>query len=64
MYNNDDFMNFGGYRNMVIERKIQECLAAARRGQTNITIDREDLTDSEVEYLQREVQRRISRGNY
>ena len=55
---NDDFMNFMGYRNMVVEDKIGECLNAARQGATEITIDRGDLTDDEVNYLQREVQRR------
>ena len=59
---NDDFMNFMGYRNMVVEDKIGECLAAARRGETSITIDRGDLTDDEVNYLQREVKRRLENG--
>lgn len=58
---NDDFMNFMGYRNMVVEEKIEECLSAARRGETAVSIDRGDLTDDEVQYLQREVHRRIAR---
>ena len=53
MFGGDNFMEFMGYRNMVIEDKIEECLAAARRGETSITIDQGDLTDSEAEYLQR-----------
>ena len=56
---NDDFMNFMGYRNMVVEEKIEECLSAARRGETSVSIDRDDLTDDEVAYLQKEVQRRL-----
>lgn len=60
MFGNDDFMNFMGYRNMVVEDKIEECLSAARRGEIEITIDREDLTDHEVEYLKKEVNRRIN----
>lgn len=60
----DDFMNYMGYRNMVIENKIKECLSAARRGETEISIDRGDLTDDETAYLQKEGQRRIQRGNY
>ena len=56
---NDDYMEFMGYRNMVVEEKIEECLSAARRGETSISIDREDLTDDEVLYLQKEVQRRL-----
>ena len=61
---NDSFMSFMGYRNMVVEDKIEECLAAARRGETSISIDRGDLTDTEVAYLQREVQRRLESGRY
>lgn len=49
---------------MVIEDKIRECLAAARRGETRISIDCDDLTDSDIEYLQSEVRRRIESGNY
>ena len=63
-FGNDSFMNFMGYRNMVVEDKIEECLAAARRGETSVSIDRGDLTDTEVAYLQREVQRRLESGRY
>ena len=58
----DDFMNFIGCRNMMIEEKIEELLAAARRGESEISIDCEDLTDDEVEYLHRELQRRLKRS--
>ena len=64
MFGNDDFMNFMGYRNMVVADKIEECLCAARRGETSISIDSGDLTDSEIEYLEKEVRRRIESGNY
>ncbi len=63
-FGDDGFMEFMGYRNMVIEDKIEECLSAVRRGETEISIDCGDLTDDEVEYLQREVQRRINKGCY
>jgi hypothetical protein len=63
-FGNDSFMNFMGYRNMVVEDKIEECLAAARRGETSVSIDRGDLTDAEVAYVQREVQRRLESGRY
>lgn len=59
MFGGDNFMEFMGYRNMVIEDKIQECLEAARSGETEITIDRGDLTDSETDYIKKEVARRI-----
>ena len=61
-FGKDDFMNFMGYRNMVVEEKIEECLSTARRGETSINIDRGNLTDDEVRYLQREVQRRLGNG--
>jgi hypothetical protein len=61
-FGNDSFMSFMGYRNMVVEDKIEECLAAARRGETSISIDRGDLTDDEVAYVKREVQRRLESG--
>ena len=55
MFGNNEFMEFIGYRNMVIEKKIEECLTAARRCKTEISIDCGDLTDDEAEYLQKEV---------
>ena len=58
----DDFMEFIGYRNMVVEGKIEECLTAARRGETSFSIDRGDLTDDEVRYLQKEVTWRLENG--
>ncbi|MBQ6332246.1 MAG: hypothetical protein IJI34_05680 [Clostridia bacterium] len=61
-FGNYSFMNFMGYRNMVVEDKIEECLAAARRGETSVSIDRGDLTDAEVAYVQKEVQRRLESG--
>lgn len=63
MFNND-FMNFMGYRNMVVEEKIEKCLAAKRSGMDSIKIERGDLTDSEVDYLQKEIERRIRSGKY
>lgn len=62
-FSNDDFMNFMGYRNMVVEEKIEECLSAARRGETAVSIDRGDLTDEEVRYLQDQVSQRLNKYN-
>ncbi len=58
-FGNDEFMEFMGYRNTVIEDKIEEALSAARRGETSISLDRDDLTDDEMEYIRREVMRRV-----
>ena len=64
MFDDNGFMEFMGYRNMVVEDKIEECLSAARRGETEISIDRGHFTDEEAEYLQKEVKRRIEKRNY
>ena len=63
-FGNDSFMSFMGCRNMVVEDKIEECLAAARCGEISVSIDRGDLTDAEVAHVQREVQRRLESGRY
>ena len=44
---NDDFMNFMGYRNMVVEEKIEECLSAASRGETSVSIDQHHIVKSQ-----------------
>lgn len=59
---NLDLMDFMGFRYMLIEEKIEECLAAARRGETTIGIERGDLTDDELAYVQNEVRRRLEKG--
>ena len=56
---NDDLMDFVGYRNMILEEKIEICLEAIRRGETEVTFDREDLTDAEIDYISREVRKRM-----
>lgn len=44
---------------MLKKKKIEECLSAVRRGETSVRINRDDLTDDEVAYLQKEIQRRL-----
>ena len=61
-YGNDDFMNFMGYRNSILEEKIEQCLAAARRGESTVSIDADGLTDCEIEYIKKEVSRRLGNG--
>ena len=60
----DEFMDFMGYRNMLVEEKIEECMKQVRRGQTEICVDRGDLTDAEVREVERAVKNRVSRGRY
>ena len=59
MINKDDFMDYMGYRNKVVEEKIEECLSEIRSGKTEISVDRGDLTDSELEYLYQELDKRL-----
>ena len=63
MYSND-FMSFMGFRDSLCEEKIEECLALARQGVTAIEVDAGDLTADEIEYVQREVRRRVYSGKY
>lgn len=58
----DNFVNYMAFRDSVLEDKIEQCLSAARTGADSINIDRENLSDSEIRYLQKEVQRRIENG--
>lgn len=53
------FMDYMGYRNMVAEDKIEECLDLAESGAERITVDRGDLTDDEAAYVEKEVRRRL-----
>ena len=55
---NDSIMELGGYRNMILEERIQMCLDEVSRGETSVCLKSDDLTESEVEYVMREVQRR------
>ena len=59
----DSVMEYGGYRNMIVEDKINECVSAYRRGESSVSIDAGDMTDSEIEYLKKEVERRIGNGS-
>lgn len=58
MRSSSDFMDYMGYRNMILEEKIEECVTAVEHGETEITLDRGDLTDEEIDYIYQEVRRR------
>lgn len=63
MFDNE-FKDLMGYRYTVVENKVEECLSAAKRGETSVTINTDDLTDSEIEYLKKELGRRLNNGSY
>ena len=64
MINSNDFMEYADCRNMMIQEKIEECLSLVRAGNFNFEIDSGDLTESEIEYVKREVERRYRRKIY
>lgn len=55
---NEEFMDYMGYRNSILEEKIDECLEQVRRGEKEVSFDRDDLTPDELEYIEHEVRRR------
>lgn len=58
------FLDFMGYRNIIVEEKIKEWLSAYRLGEASLWLVKDDLTDEEAQYIQREVRRRIENDNY
>lgn len=60
----DELMDFAGYRYTAVENKVEECLDAARRGETSVTVDAGDLTDGEIKHLKNELERRLNNGSY
>lgn len=63
-FDNDEFMEFMGYRESLIEEKVEECLDAARRGETSVTIGQGELTDDEMQRVENEVSKRLEKGRY
>ena len=59
MFFDEDLSDYFGTRSVAVEEKINECVDAARRGETSVEIDTGDLTESEIARLEREVRRRI-----
>ena len=59
----DDFINYMAFQDFVLEGKIEKCLSAARNGAHSISIDRANLSDADIQYIQKEVQRRIKNGD-
>ena len=59
MFFDEELSDYLGTRSVAVEDKINECVDAARRGETSVEIDTGDLTESEIAHLKREVRRRI-----
>jgi hypothetical protein len=60
----DDLTNYMGYRNYVLNGKIEECITAFRRGESEVQLDVSGLAANEVIYIYNEVNRRINTRQY
>lgn len=62
MPNDLDFTDYLGYRYIELQRLADICADAARKGETNVTLDCGDLTEDDLRYLEKEVEHRLSRS--
>ena len=53
-------MDIIGYRYVILENKIQECLQRIMDGDTEFEVDAGDFTDSEILYVKNEIEKRLS----
>lgn len=63
MQRNQDFCDYMGYRYVELQRIADICADAARKGETNVTLDCDDLTEDDLRYLEKEVARRLTDDN-
>ena len=52
-----------GYRYVELQRIADICADAVRKGEPNVTLDCDDLTEDDLRYLEKEVSRRLSRDS-
>lgn len=62
MRNDPNFTDYLGYRYVELQRMADLCEEAARKGETNVTLDCGDLTEDDLRYLEKEVEHRLSGG--
>lgn len=63
MQRNQDFCDYMGYRYVELQRIADICADAARKGEANVTLDCDDLTEDDLRYLEKEVARRLTDDN-
>ena len=63
MQRNQDFYDYMGYRYVELQRIADICADAARKGEANVTLDCDDLTEDDLRYLEKEVARRLANDN-
>ena len=57
----DELTNFMGYRYSMTEKEIEKCVVAFECWKSQVTLDVDGLTVSEINYIYQEVERRINR---
>lgn len=60
LFPENDFIGYMGYRNALIEDKIEQCISSAQSGEATVYIDCDDMTEEEISYMQQEVRRRLA----
>ena len=63
MQRNQYFCDYMGYRYVELQRIADICADAARKGEANVTLDCDDLTEDDLRYLEKEVARRLANDN-
>ena len=63
MLRNQDFCDYVGFRYVELQRIADICTDAVRKGETNITLDCDNLTEDDLRYLEKEVARRLANDN-
>lgn len=58
--NAGDFMDYMGFRWLELEGRIQKCVDAIERGETVIRVDCSDMTSTEQELFQKELQKLVN----
>ena len=63
MLRNQDFCDYVGFHYVELQRIADICTDAVRPGETNITLDCDNLTEDDLRYLEKEVARRLANDN-
>ncbi len=63
MLRNQDFCDYVGFHYVELQRIADICTDAVRKGETNITLDCDNLTEDDLRYLEKEVARRLANDN-
>ena len=63
MFTQDEFVEFMGYREMLIQQKIEECIELLNNGAKEIEVSCGELTSDEMQRVYQEVLKKVGRGS-